>query len=115
MLFDSGTLLQPCFVLMSMRRMLYLCEQVKDAERVHEHKMISCGTCADGEATSSLGVWQTCSETTAKTVRPPIPNLTSTRSFYKLDSTGLLHTNIQSNASPVCSTVASLLAQQKMV
>ncbi len=76
---------------------MYTCEQVTDAERVHEHQMNSCGICADGEATSSLGagVWQTCSENAAKTVRPPIPDLTSTRSFYRLDSTGLQVTNIQ--------------------
>ncbi len=94
-LFDSGTLSKPFFVQIIMRRMIYMCEQVTDAERVHEHKINSCGICADGEATSSLGVRQTCSENAAKTVRPPIPDLTSTRSFYRLDSIGLQVTNTQ--------------------
>jgi hypothetical protein len=78
-----------------------------------QHKIVRFGICADGEATSSEGVWQTCSETADRTVRPPIPDLTSTRSFYRLYSTGLQVTtppkHASNNASRACSTPCKIV------
>ncbi|KAL0055138.1 hypothetical protein WJX82_007595 [Trebouxia sp. C0006] len=69
----------------------------------------SCAFTADGEATSSLdlGVRQTCSETAAKTVRPPIPDLTTPiHDLY--NATRFIRTSESREASPTPSCCNAL-------